>query len=99
MVLAAGIECASTYYASAPALHVFVHRQYMVAIPAQHRFFVSAIPWPHSRFVCFACVMATDAGVEFVAAEMFDGDDIEWRVPMSALGHRRDGDAMDYGGS
>jgi hypothetical protein len=99
MVLATGIECASTGYAFAPALHVFVHCQHVFTIPAQYGSFVSAMSWPHGRFVCLACVMATDAGVEFVAAEMLDGDDVEGRVPMNALGQRRDRYAMDCWGS
>ena len=97
MVLAAWIECAPTHRASAPALHVLVHRQNMFALPAQHGSIVSAISRPQAGFVRFACVVAADACVEFVAAEMFDGNDVEGRVPMGALCQRRDRGAMDCG--
>jgi hypothetical protein len=98
VVLAARIESASTGRAFASATHVLLHSQHMFTISAQYRSFVSAIARPHVRFVRLACVVAADACVEFVAAEMFDGNDVEGRVPMGTLCARRDGDAVDCGG-
>lgn len=97
MVLTSWIECASTCCAFAPTLHVPLHRQNMFTVPTQYRSFVSATPRPHIRFVRLACVVAADACVEFVAAEMFDGNDVEGRVPMRTLCKRRDRDAVDCG--
>jgi hypothetical protein len=36
--------------------------------------------------VSFAGIVTTDARVELLAAEMLDGDDVEPRVPVGALG-------------
>jgi hypothetical protein len=41
--------------------------------------------------------MAGDAGVEFAAAGVLDGDDVEGRVVVLALGKRSYGEAMYYG--
>jgi hypothetical protein len=97
MVLTSWIERASTCCAFAPALHVLFHRQNMFTVPTQYRSFVSAIPRPHIKFVRLACVVAADASVEFVAAEMFDGNDVERRMPMHTLRKRRDRDTVDCG--
>jgi hypothetical protein len=97
MVLTSWIERASTCCAFAPALHVLFHRQNMFTVPTQYCSFVSAIPRPHIRFVRLACVVAADASVEFVAAKMFDGNDVERRMPMHTLRKRRDRDTVDCG--
>jgi hypothetical protein len=39
---------------------------------------VSLITRPYTRFVVFTFVMAADARVEFVAAKVLDGDDVQW---------------------
>jgi hypothetical protein len=39
--------------------------------------------------------VAANAGVEFGAAGVLDGDDVERGVPVGALGEGREGDAVD----
>jgi hypothetical protein len=42
--------------------------------------------------------MAADAGVEFAATGVLDGDDVEGRVVVLALGKRSYGEAVYYWG-
>jgi hypothetical protein len=58
----------------------------MLALPTKHRTNISLIVWPDTRIVSFAGIVTTDARVELLAAEMLDGDDVEPRVPVGALG-------------
>lgn len=44
----------------------------------------------------FQSIVATDASVEFSAAGVTDGDDVERGVPVFALGERREGEAVDF---
>lgn len=41
-------------------------------------------------------VVARDAGVEGGAAFMLDGDDVEWGVPVGALGEGCESEAVDW---
>ena len=45
--------------------------------------------------MCFAGVMTADASVELSTAEVLDGDDVERRVPVSALRQRCHRDAVN----
>lgn len=45
--------------------------------------------------MCFAGVMTADASVELSTAEVLDGDDVERRVPVSALRQRCHRNAMN----
>jgi hypothetical protein len=77
MILTSRIEWTFTLGALASTLHVLFYRQHVLAIPAQYRFFVSSRARPNVRFVRLTCVVAADAGVEFVAAKVLDGNDVE----------------------
>jgi hypothetical protein len=78
MILAPWIERAATCTALTPTLHVLVHCQDMLASTTEYYMLVSLITRPYTRFVVFAFVMAADARVEFVAAKVLDGDDVQW---------------------
>ncbi len=86
MVFATRIECASALRALASAFHIFSDGQDMLALPTKHRTNISLIVRPDIRIVSFAGIVTTDARVELLAAEMLDGDDVEPRVPVGALG-------------
>lgn len=77
MILAPGVEVASTLRASASAFHVLLDTQHVLALSAKHCALVSSVAWPYTRLVVFTCIVTTDAGVELVAAVMLDGDDVE----------------------
>ena len=85
MVLTPRIECASTLRALASAFHVLGDGQHMLALSAKHCAIISLFKGPNSRLVRLACIVTADARVEFLAAEMFDGDDVKRGVPMGAL--------------
>jgi hypothetical protein len=40
--------------------------------------------------------VTTDASVKSPAAGVADGDDVQGRVPVFALGERREGEAVDF---
>jgi hypothetical protein len=86
VVLAAWIECASALRALASALHIFGDSQDVFALPTKHRALVSLRVWPDSRLMRLESIMATDARVELLAAEMLNRDDVKRRVPVRALG-------------
>ena len=95
VIFAPRIETFSTLRTFASAAHVFVDTQNMLASSAKHHFVLFSIPWPDSRLVIFACVVAADASVEFLAAKMLNGDDVQGRVPMTALSQWSDGDPVN----
>ena len=76
VILAPRIEDLSTPRTPASAVHVLVDAQNMFTRSAKHCLFVSLIPWPYAGLMGLLCIMAADTGVEFLAAEMFDGDDV-----------------------
>jgi hypothetical protein len=85
MVLAAWVESASTFGASAAAVEVLVHGQNMFALSTEHRILIPSCLGPDFSCMRLECIVTADARVELVAAEMLDGDDVEQRVPMCAL--------------
>jgi hypothetical protein len=95
MILASWIECACASRTFASALHVFGNGQNVLALPTKYRTLVSPRKRPETRLVWFAGVMTADTSVELLAAEVLDGDDVERRVPMSALRQRCYGDAVN----
>ena len=95
MVLAPWIECACTSRTFASALHIFGNSQNVLALSAKYRTLVSSRKRPDKRHVCFAGIMTADAGVELLTAEVLDGDDVEWGVPVSALRQRCHRDAVN----
>lgn len=76
MVLAARIEPLSALRTTAPTAHVLVDSQDVFACSTNHGTLVSLVSRPHARLVRFTGIVAADAGVEFLAAEMLDGDDV-----------------------
>lgn len=68
----------------------------MFALPTQHSSFIPTIARPCSRLVILARIVTTNARVEFAATKMLDGNDVERRVPVSALRAIRYGEAVDY---
>jgi hypothetical protein len=97
MHLAPRIEPAFASGAPAPTRHVLVYCQHMLAMPAQHCFLASPLARPNARFVRLTRVVAADARVELVAAEVLDGDDVEGRMPVGALRQWRHIEAVDGG--
>jgi hypothetical protein len=77
MILAPWIERASTCGTFTSTLQVFVHCQYMLARTTKHRVLASSVTRPDVRLVRLAFVVAANARVEFVAAKVLDGNDIE----------------------
>jgi hypothetical protein len=86
MPLTPRIEPTPTLSAFTSTRHILLDAQHVITRSTQHRFLVSSITRPATRRVCLACVVAADACVKFATAEVLDGDDIERRVPVSALG-------------
>jgi hypothetical protein len=76
VILTARIEALSTPRTSTSAVHILVDAQNIFTRSAKHCLFVPLIPWPYAGLMGLLCIMAADAGVEFLAAEMFDGDDV-----------------------
>jgi hypothetical protein len=76
MVLAPGIEALSTLCTPASAVHVLVDAQNMFTCSTKHCPSVPLISWPYAGLVGLLCIMAADAGVEFLAAKVLDGDDV-----------------------
>ena len=67
----------------------------MLALSAKYRTLISARKRPDKRHMWFAGVMTADASVELLTAEVLDGDDVERRVPVSALRQRCHRDAVN----
>jgi hypothetical protein len=67
----------------------------VLALSAKYRALISSRKRPDKRHVWFAGVMTADAGVELLTAEVLDGDDVEWGVPVSALRQRCHRDAVN----
>ena len=67
----------------------------MLALSAKYRTLISARKRPDKRHMWFAGVMTADASVELSTAEVLDGDDVERRVPVSALRQRCHRDAVN----
>jgi hypothetical protein len=94
VVFASRIKPFTAIGAPTPAIHVFLNAQDMLARSAQYCLFVSLASWPDARIVRFICIVAADAGVELLAAEVLDSDDVQWRVPVCTLGQRSNGQAV-----
>lgn len=86
MVSASRVEFGSTLRALAATLQVFIHSQNVFALTAQYSAFVPLRNRPCSWFVFLKLIVAAYASVELTAAGVFDRDDVEWRVPVRALG-------------
>ena len=76
MVLASGIEALSAPGTTAPAVHVLIDTKDVLACSTKHRPFISLAFWPYTRLVNLTCIVAADASVELLAAEVLDGDDV-----------------------
>ncbi|KAH9877982.1 hypothetical protein J1614_003199 [Plenodomus biglobosus] len=61
-------------------------------------FLISFGKRPDSRFVIFKLIVAADACVELVAAEVLNGDDVKGRVPVGALCYWSHRDAIHFWG-
>ena len=86
MTLTPWIEPTTTRRAPTPALHILINTQHMLTLPTQHRRLIPSCTRPDTGFVVFACVVTSNARVKLVTAKVLDGDDVECRVPMCALG-------------
>lgn len=95
MVLASRVEPLPTIRTPASALHVLVDAQNMLARSTEHYLFVPLISWPRIRLVDLLCVVTADAGVELLAAEVLDGDDVQRRVPVRTLSQWSDGETVN----
>jgi hypothetical protein len=77
MIPTSWVEATRTLCAFAATLHILLDTQHMLALAAKYCFFVPLTARPDSGFVIFTCIVATNAGVELVAAIMLYGDDVE----------------------
>ena len=89
------VKPAPTTCTPTSTVHILLDAQYILALPTQHRALAPLTDWPYARRVRLTCVVAGNAGVEFPAEEMMDGDDVEGGVPVGALGERGEGEAAD----
>jgi hypothetical protein len=95
MILTPRIESLLTLSTTAPTIHVLFDTEDMLAGATKHRIIASSTHRPDPRLVSFTRVVAADAGIVLLAAVVLDGDDIERRVPMGALGQWCDRDTVD----
>lgn len=91
----AGVEARGTAGTFIPRAQVLVYGQFAATAPAEHGFCVAFVPWPYFRRMTGQGVMTADTGVVLAAALMLDGDDVQVRVPVSALRGGGDVDAVD----
>jgi hypothetical protein len=80
---------------STSAFQVLLYRQLPFAFPTQHCHFIPFTLWPNARLVIFERIVAAYARVEFLAAEVFDGDDVEGGFPVRTLRCWCNFDAID----
>jgi hypothetical protein len=90
VVLTARVEPFPTFCTFTATVHIFLNAQHMLACSTKYRSLISLIPWPYTGLVGLASIVAADAGVKLLAAEMLDGDDVQWGMPVRALSQRRD---------
>lgn len=97
MLCTARVEARGTAWTPAPTAQVLIDRQLAAAAPAEHGFRVAFVPCPDLWGVTGQGFMTADAGVVLATALVFDGDDVQVRVPVGALCCGRDLDAMHGG--
>jgi hypothetical protein len=97
MVFTSGVEGTTALCTATPTREIFINTQHVIAGTAQYGSLAALRHRPYSRQVGLASVVAGDAGVEAATTRVLDGDDIERRVPVGALGQRGDREAMDGG--
>jgi hypothetical protein len=97
VVFTSGVEGTTALCTATPTGEIFINTQHVLAGAAQYGSLAALRHRPYSRRVGLASVVAGDAGVEAATTRVLDGDDIERRVPVGALGQRGDGEAMDGG--
>jgi hypothetical protein len=71
------IEPTPTPRTLTPTFHILINPQHLSALPTQHRALIPHNSRPDARLVRFAYVVTADAGVELLAAEVLDGDNVE----------------------
>lgn len=86
MVFTPRIELGSTLRAMAATLQVFIHAQDVFALATQYGTLISLQDRPCNGLVLLELIVAVYASVELIAAGVFDRDNVEWRVPVRALG-------------
>jgi len=91
------VEARVTAWALAPTAQVLIDGQFAAAAPAEHSFFVAFVPCPYLWGMPGQGFVAADAGIVLAAAFVFDGDDVQVRVPVGAFCFGRDVDAVDEG--
>jgi hypothetical protein len=97
MIFTPWVERTTALCTATPTRKVFINVQHMLAGTAQYGSLAALRHRPYIRRVGLASVVAADAGVEAATTRVLDGDDVERRVPVRALGQRGDGEAMDGG--
>jgi hypothetical protein len=90
------IEATPTLRTLTPTAHILIDRQHVSALPTKYRLLVPLGLGPDARLVRLAHVVTADAGVELLAAEVLNGDDVERRMPVSALRKWRDRKSVNY---
>lgn len=84
MICAAGVEGRGARGARISASEVLIDQQLIPARATEDRLLSEFIPRPDGWFVIRKRSMAIEARIPAAAAFEFDGDDIQWRVPVGA---------------
>lgn len=77
MIFTTRIELLAAPCALAPTTHVLFDCKNMLTCSAKHSCLMSLVAGPGTRLVSLDFIVAADAGVEFIAAEMLDGNYVE----------------------
>lgn len=84
MLAATGVKQRSTFRAGVVATHVFGNGQFVPAYATQNGFLIKFTGRPNLRFVVGGFFMTTVTRKIVVAALEFDGDDIQFGMPVLA---------------
>lgn len=95
MTLTPWIKPTATICAHTTTSKVLVYTKHMLALPTQYCASISLRLWPDGRSVRLLSVVACNASVEFVAAEVLNGDYVQSAVVVCALCKRGQGEAVD----
>jgi hypothetical protein len=91
MVTTSRIKQSATNQTSIPRIQVFSNGQLKLAIATKHNFGCVMFDFrPHFVFVSSKRFMTGNAGIIIATAFVFDGNDIQIRMPMSTLSLVRD---------
>lgn len=96
MLRASRIESRSTAGTHVPTAHVLVDRQLGTAPPAENSLGMSLMLRPDEGSMVGKGIVAAYASIILLTALVFDGDDVSFGVPVSALCQGTDIDTPDW---